>query len=498
MAVKRAPIPVVRVDGPLRTTVVVGGVAAAGVLAMLGAATVAGSQMNVSGGLGPGSMVIALGALLLAAVGMWHRVEWGVLAWLGSMIVTPVMPAGPPLDLLVLLMLGGVLFLQWTAGQRTLPAIGLVEYLMLAFVALSVGSMLATHALPALQEGGEPASVARLLLTGTVLPFLAYPLGRHLLSTPRWIARVLWCLAGLGTYLAATNLVWAVGLEQLVFPQIILDETVGSNADRGRGIFLNPAATGMALVACFAATMHLATLGRGWRRAALLLAALAMLVAVALTQTRSAWVAAGLALIFLALAHRGARHLYVVVLIAIGAVVLANWSTFASSDRTQGGVTSTSETHDRLNAATTAVWGIGQEPVFGWGIGRFTALNTEHHKAYGTTPWERGYGIHPHDTQLAVGAELGLVGLAIWLGILAALVLMGRRARRTLPRAGLVSRNLVGVFWVVALSWLVTASLIDARLFTFVGALLFLMAGIMAGVGDRAQMPQAPAGISRR
>ena len=55
---------------------------------------------------------------------------------------------------------------------------------------------------------------------------------------------------------------------------------------------------------------------------------------------------------------------------------------------------------------------------------------------------------------------------------------------RTLPRSGIISRNLAVVFWCVAIAWGVSASLIDMRLFSFANTLLFIFGGMCAGLAD--------------
>ncbi|MBJ7454825.1 MAG: hypothetical protein JHC74_02090, partial [Thermoleophilia bacterium] len=180
------------------------------------------------------------------------------------------------------------------------------------------------------------------------------------------------------------------------------------------------------------------------------------------------------------------RRWYVVILIGFVALVAVNWQTVTSQDRTQGGVTSTNETDDRLNAAATGIWAMKEKPILGWGLGRFPAINTIHHQAWGDTPWKRGYGIFPHDTQIGIGAELGLAGLTLWLLIIVSMVVASRRAYRALPRSGLVSRELAVVFWSTGIAWIVTASLIDVRLFSFANTLFFILGGMCAGLADAA------------
>jgi O-antigen ligase len=282
------------------------------------------------------------------------------------------------------------------------------------------------------------------------------------------------------------NVFWAVGPHALVRPKTILDPEAGGTPGRAQGIFLNAAVNGFVLIACAMAAFYLASQRRGRFRGFALLSGLFMLGALVPTQTRSVWLAAAAVLIVCAIFWRGFRPVFVGVLLVLGIVIGANWQTFTSSDRTQGGVTSAQEAEARLNIIATGVWAIEQKPVFGWGIGRFVNVNTIHHKGWGNAKWQHGYGLVSHETQIGIGAELGALGLGVWLLALISIGVVSRRAWRALPRSGIASRWLVLCFWCVGIAWLVTSSLIDMRFFAGANALFFVWAGIVAALADRA------------
>ena len=434
-----------------------------------------------------GALMVGLGFAAALAYGIARDSSTGLLVWMMALAFGRLVGGTGllALDRVAFLALAGSFFLEVISGRRQLGRFGATEFLMLCFVIYLVASSIAPHPLPALGEKGETRSLLDLILTSAFLPFAGFVLARQILTDERAVRRFLWAITAFGTYLALTNVFWLLGPHSLVFPRDILDPSVGTHFDRGRGVFLNAAVTGLVLVVCFIVTMYLASQQRNRLRVPLLVAALLMLVGIGLTQTRSAWLAAVMVVLFSAAVYTGFRRWYIVIIIGLGLLVGANWSTFTSKDRTQGGVNSTNETQDRLNAAATGIWAIEQKPIIGWGLGRFPSINTVYHKAWGNTPWKRGYGIYPHDTQIGIGAELGLVGLGIWLMIIFSMVVASRRAWRTLPRSGLISRNLAIVFWSVAISWGVTASLIDVRLFAFANTLLFVFGGMCAGLADR-------------
>jgi O-antigen ligase len=459
--------------------ILLGGVALVGL-------RLAQAALASSSPLAGGALLLALGFVAAVCYGIARDSTIGILIWLVCTIVVPFAPGAGFLavDRLVFLALVGAWFIEVISGRRELGRFGHTEFLMLCFVILSFASIMAPHEFEAVGERGEPRSLVELILTSAFLPFAGFVLARQTLIDERSIRRFLWLLVWFGTYLALTNIFWSLGANSLIFPEEILDPSVGIHANRGRGIFLNAAATGYVLVVCFVATMHLAHHGARLRRLLPILGIL-MIVGVGLTQTRSAWVAAAVVVVVSAIAFKGFRRWYIVILVGALGLAALNWQSFTSEDRSQGGVSSREEAQDRLNATATALWAVEEKPLFGWGLGRFPAVNTVHHQQWGDTPWNRGYGIFPHDTQLGIAAELGGIGLALWLTIIGSMIVASVRAWRALPRSGLISRDFVVGAWCVGVAYLITASLIDIRFFSFANIVFFIFGGICAGLADR-------------
>ncbi len=91
----------------------------------------------------------------------------------------------------------------------------------------------------------------------------------------------------------------------------------------------------------------------------------------------------------------------------------------------------------------TALWAAAQKPIAGWGIGRFQAVNTYHHQQWAPDiPWIRGYGIVLARNELGILAELGLIGLALWICVLALIAYRLWDAYRTLPDDDLCGKPL--------------------------------------------------------
>jgi O-antigen ligase len=250
-----------------------------------------------------------------------------------------------------------------------------------------------------------------------------------------------------------------------------------------------PAANGLVLITGYALAVILATtIDHPRWRALLWVIAAACGYGVYLTHTRSVYLAFVVVVIMGALLAKGRRRAFVTTGVVLIIGVALDWSTFSSADRDAGGVGSTNELYDRLNADTTAIWGFLERPWSGWGLGRFVSLNTYHHQRWSEDiPWIRGLGIAAHSNELGILAELGIVGLALWLGILFFVFRSLVMGVRTLPAARLLGRPLA-LTALMTMSALVTVGLfIDLRLLDYPSTAAFAFAGAAVGALDRFQ-----------
>lgn len=459
---------------------------------MLGIAVLAGTIVVLDGLLNgsagsvaamePGTLILGLGlgaAILYALV---RDTSVGILVWVVLALFSTAYPEAPvSLDRLAFVALAAGWFVSVVTHRRPLRAFGLTEGLLAAYVLLALGSYLAPHDLPA-QADLTPLS---LFLTGAFLPAALFVLARQALTDTRAVRNFLWFLVWIGLYLSAVMILQGIDLEELVWPRTIVDASKGIGGARARGPSLNAAADGTLLVVCFVAAMYLGARAARFRRVALA-GALTMPLAIFFTQTRAVWLAAGFVVLLGAMSAFGFRRWYVAVLAGVVAVVGANWQAFLSADRVRGGVTSSGEIDARLNDIATLLSAIRAEPVFGVGISRYPDFNALFHQTWGTVDYKFGVGVIAHNTPLVIGAELGLLGLAVAGAALVAIGVTSARAWRALPRTGFLSKGLVLSFWLAGLAFLVNSSVIDMRLFPGVSAVVFVWAGLVAALADRA------------
>jgi O-antigen/teichoic acid export membrane protein len=436
--------------------------------------------LSIANSVAPGMAVLALGLGVPIVYGMMRYTAAGVLAWIVVGLLSASLTQLPGERVLwAALALGWIVSV--ITGRRQVR-LGLIEGLMLAYLALLIVSALGNHQFP-VAEIFPPMS---LILTSALIPFTLFMIARSTIVDQRHITAFLWTMVAVGFYLAMMNIFQRTGLTGLVFPREILDPGLGINPERARGPLLNSAVDGVVLTIGFIAALFVASRPEFAYRRLALIAAVPMPIGIFLTQTRAVWLGAGLVVVLAAMFGRGFRVWYIAVAVVAVAFVGANWQSFLSEDRSAGGVASTSEIESRLNDIATLRAAIADRPVSGWGISRYPEVNTHRHEAWGEIKWTAGFGFIGHNTPLVIAAELGLLGLAVWLGVLVALVVALGRAWRQLARGDLWTRSFIFSTWLVLMVWFVNSLVIDMRVFAVVNGIVLVWAGIAMGIADRA------------
>jgi O-antigen ligase len=351
------------------------------------------------------------------------------------------------------------------------------------YVVVNLGSMLAPHRYAA----GAPLdptsfSVSRFVLIGIVMPLAMFLIGRIVFDHERAVRHLLWCLIAAGAYSAFASITQFHGPTWLIWPRYILDNPNWEG--RALGVFNQPVVNGLVLIVGFLAATLIASHASQPLAHRILGASVAVpsVYAIYLTHTRAVWLSFALVVILGVLGAVGFRTGYVLSLAGVLTTVTINWSGFTSADRAAGGVASAGELQDRLNAIATSVWAIQREPLTGWGIGRFPAVNTYHHQGWSPgTPWERGYGVSSHFDMLGILVELGIVGLVLWLAVLALVGGELVRAIRRLPANGLDNRPFAITAAMSLVALLVTGLTVDLRFFDFPNVVVWLLVGAAIG-----------------
>lgn len=399
------------------------------------------------------------------------------------------------------ILLGLVIFTSAVWMDRSdvrLLEVGATEVAMGLYLLWNLFSMVSPHKYPPFDPLSQEISAPRLIMTGTLIPFVMYTVGRYTFDRAATVRALLWTIMALASYSAWVSIAPVTGPKELVWPRFLVDGSLPPEdtwADRAVGVFNQPVVNGLILALGVAVAMLLISKRSGeptWRRWLAFFIAIACGYGLYLTHTRVAWLCGAMVLVIGALLAKGYRRGFIAALGLTATIVVANWSVFTSSDRAAGGIGSQAEVDDRLNMIQTAIWAFKQEPVAGWGIGRFVMVNTYHHQQWGPdVPWQRGYSISPHENEMGILAELGLVGLVLWLAVLVLIAYRLWNTYRTLPDRGLWGKPLA-LLAVTAFSILVCTGLtVDLRRFDFPTAIVFLLVGTAVGWSDRYKRTQA-------
>jgi O-antigen ligase len=399
-------------------------------------------------------------------------------------------PADPFLPAFVAVIAATMLWMSRTPDR--LRGIGPAEWLMGIYLLWNVYSMVAPHAYAAGDPlTGQPLPVWRFIMTGTLIPFALYVVGRYAFDRERKVVGLLWALLVISAYSATVSIMQFTGPENLVWPRYVMETTHENWAGRAAGVLNQPVANGMILALGVVIAMVLMARRDEptWRKWVAFSIIVACGIALYLTHTRAAWASGAIALVLGALLAKGYRRGFVAALAIVTTIVIANWSVFISPDRQAGGVGSKGEVEDRLNTLQTALWATAQKPLAGWGIGRFQAVNTYHHQQWSPDiPWERGYAIVSHWNEMGIVAELGLIGLALWLAVLGVILYRLVRAYRVLPDRIVWGRPLALIALIAVAVMLSSGLTVDLRLFDLPTAAVFLLAGVAIGWSDRVEL----------
>jgi putative inorganic carbon (HCO3(-)) transporter len=282
-------------------------------------------------------------------------------------------------------------------------------------------------------------------------------------------------------YLSFTAIAFLSGAYFLIFPQFILDASLGFHADRARGPLLQAVANGVSLNVLGLLALHAYRRGsvRGVKIAVLLAS---VPIAILATMTRAIWLSfAGtvLALIFLSKSRALQRACVGLALMAgVGLVVVLNSHELgaALSDRLaeRGPV-------DYREAVYAGGWQMFLErPLTGWGFHQMPAELPRHVSGYNEKV------LYPHNTYLELLVEHGVAGLALYLWLMWEMWRLGRGAIPEGEKEGFLDSQFHRMWPILLAVYWVNAAMVVMS-YQFVNGLLFTMAGMLAAQRRRAE-----------
>ena len=283
-------------------------------------------------------------------------------------------------------------------------------------------------------------------------------------------------------YLSFTAIAFFVGAKSLIFPQFILDESLGYHADRARGPLLQAVANGVSLNMLGLLALHAFRRGtvQGLKAAALLAS---LPIAILATMTRAVWLSFAGSVVVLMFRRCNRRVRSVCVGVAmVGCVGLL--IAMSSSDLS-GALADRLEDRspvDFRQAVYAGGWQMFLErPITGWGVDQMPAELARHVTGY------REKVLFPHNTYLELLVEHGIAGLALYVWLMWEMLRLTRGRIPAGERNGFLDRHFHAMWPVLLGVYLVNASFV-AMNYQFVNALLFTMAGMLAAQRRRAEI----------
>ncbi len=308
-----------------------------------------------------------------------------------------------------------------------------------------------------------------------IVPFLAFFVAPYAFRSLAARLALVKTLVLMGLYLGATAVFEEIGPNALVFPRYILDPAVGLHFERARGPFVEASANGLVLVMCaVACALGFHQLRGRWRPTCVAAGALCA-VGVALTLTRSAWLALVLGgAAALTYAPRLRRFLLPaaggLVLVVMAIIILVPGFAGSAQERAED----RSPVWDRQNLVSASVRIVEQEPLTGIGWARYAADSPEYFRQPDGIPMQ-GEGLVVHNVPLLYLTELGIPGFALWL-LGAVVALVGPLLRRM----GGVMSGWQTAHLAMLVAW-TTVAMFAPLAQSLPNLLLFLWAGVTAG-----------------
>lgn len=439
--------------------------------------------------------VVTMGALVGAIWGMVALLRTHL--WLGGLVVVLVSASfgyafffavqlGPfnwTLDRLMLVWLIAAFVIQRYLGRTDTTPLGVSEWLVVGLLGWLTVSLVSHDYL---LEFGESATPLWRWATGYVIPALLYWIAWHARPSERTMGKVYTLLVLFGVYLGVTGLLEITHQWSLVFPRHIADPLKGIHFGRARGPMLSSVTYGLFLGVSLLTLW--ATRARLWRSSQLMLPLLLsplFLAGLYVSYTRSVWMGAGLGLVtVLTLTTRGRTRLLLLATLLGAALLVGITKTeeLISVKREQTAEEARGSAEARLSFAYVS-WRMFQDhPLLGVGFGQFPMAKMPYLSDRTIDlPLEAVRPLIHHNTILSLLVETGIIGLSLFLGMLAA---WGRNAwllYRNDATPSWIRRQAVLMLGVLGL-YLCQFGFHEISYSTQDNCLLFLLAGMTASL----------------
>jgi O-antigen ligase len=330
---------------------------------------------------------------------------------------------------------------------------------------------------------------------------------KHVYATKKDINKLLYFGAiPLSIYFPLNHIFERLGMEQFVFPRYITSEEVGGRllwvGERTIGAFLQPVATGFAIVCMFLLSLYALTRLRGFLpKLVSVFICILTPIAVFVIYTRSVYLGFFVALAILAVFGRRLRKYALVIILVTVLAVMANWENVTGEDRSAGGLATKSTALGRLALFQASMKMFADHPFMGVGFDqysqyRLTYIRQVRETLLGLRESWMGKTVKQHSQFLLVLTELGLMGFVPLCLIYYFIIRMLWRARKV--HDGAFDYEFVVVVSAVLAEYLVNAMFMNPSFFEFLNVMPMVLAGIVAGGYQRAVLGRSNNGYGER
>ena len=252
------------------------------------------------------------------------------------------------------------------------------------------------------------------------IPLVLFVLLRRAALSPREMRAMLLILAVVGLYLALVTILEVLGLYSLVLPPWLADPNFNPlyGDPRVGGVAMQAEWNALEISLALGALLLMLLQGGRATRFGWTIGAALCVVAIYFCYTRAAFLGLLVGGIpwFWQRAEAAGTTVRRRLLIILGVVGFASFVLFFPSEMLQGRMSNTGNVNFRLNIWAAALGMVAEHPLFGVGFGHFSGhmmgylRDLEFIPAYG----QYAQGSLAHNTFISVAAELGLVGLALY------------------------------------------------------------------------------------
>ena len=325
-----------------------------------------------------------------------------------------------------------------------------------------------------------------------LMPLGMYWVARQTNVSERALLAMFGGLALFGVYLSLTALAETRQLWGAVFPKYIASREYPEFFGRGRGPLLNPAGLGFVLSLCWSSLLLFwPRVGRGGR-AVIVLLSLIYAVGVYSTLTRCAWIGAALGLLIVAAlcVPRSWRMPLVVGSCLLALLVGATqWENFMAFKRDKGlSEQETAESAKLRPILAMVAWRMYLDrPLLGCGYGHYRDEFVNFLDDRSTElPLEKARPYVQHNVFLALLAEIGLIGMSLFIALLCCWTADAWQLWRS-STSPLWARQQGLLFLAMMGSYLTNAMFHDLSIIPMVNMVLFFLAGLTSGLSYHAK-----------